>query len=242
MGERLNESWKLTHPKMALIVACILSIGHFLSPDPLNLERYGLGVLGVIVALVGVYRFNEVSDFKRGSTPWRYHVTIGCILIVLGVTMGVYLSIKYAWWVVVLLAIGAGGMVAYNVLRSPIIHNRVFYAFIWGGFPFYGSYALQTLNPVPTPGIVAWAVFFSVVAVEVLWTWGPVGCRHQAECKRATPDKVCHSPVMTCKDRMDIPASVRKHTQLMVTMKAVVIVLLMIAVLLMRKGLLEGRP
>jgi hypothetical protein len=163
-------------------------------------------------------------------------------LITLGAAMGVYLSIKYAWWVVVLLAIGAGGMVAYNVLRTPVIHNKVFYAFIWGGFPFYASYSLQTLNPVPPVGIVAWAVFFSVVAVEVLWTWGPVGCRHQAECRRATPDKVCHSPVMTCADRADIPAAVRKHTQLMVTMKAAAMVLLMVAVLLMRDGIWEGKP
>lgn len=141
-----------------------------------------------------------------------------------------------------MLAIGVAGMIGYNVLRTPIIHNRIFYAWLWGFFPFYGSYSLETLNPVPPVGIVAWGLFFAVVAVEVLWTWGPIGCRHQAECKRATPDKVCHSPVMTCKDRADIPAAVRKHTQMMVTMKAVVIVLLMIAVLLMRKGILEGKP
>jgi len=236
-----SEAWKLTHPKMALIVACILSIGHFLSPDPLNLERYVVGVFGVIIALLGAYRLNEAADFKRGS-PRTYHIAIGCTLLALGAAMGVYLSIRYAWWIAVLLAIGVAGMVSYNVLRTPIIHNRIFYAALWGLLPFYGSFSLQTLNPVPPVGIVAWGLFFAVVAVEVLWTWGPIGCRHQAECKRATPDKVCHSPVMTCKDRMDIPASVRKHTQMMVTMKAVVIVLLMIAVLLMRKGLLEGKP
>lgn len=226
----------LCHPKMLIVVACILSVGHLLSPRPLDPTRYALGLIGVLLALQGIYRYNELTDFRRGAIPRNHHVVIGTTLLLAGILIGVYLSVRYAWWIAMLLVVGAGGMLAYNLLRTRMIHNRVVYSAIWGGFPLYASYSLQTLNPVPPVGVVAWAVFFSVVSVEVLWTWGPVGCRYQGVCKRVRPDKICHSPNMTCKDREDIPKSVRVHTRLMLSMKAVSMVMLTIAVFLMRGG------
>jgi len=229
-----QEAWRLLHPKMALSVASILLAGHFLSPYPLNVERCVVGVVGVIVALTGSYRLNEAMDFVRGSTSRKYHIWMGSVLVALGSLMGIYLSIRYVWWILILLVVGAGGMLAYNLLRTPMVHNRVTYSVVWGAAPFLCSYFLQTLNPIPPLYIIAWAVFFSLVAVEILWTWGPAGCRYQAECTRARPDKVCHSPVMTCFDRLNVPKAIRQHTKAMVSMKVVGMMLLAIAVFLMR--------
>jgi 4-hydroxybenzoate polyprenyltransferase len=229
-----SEAAKLTHPWMASTVLLILSVGHFLSPYPLDLERYGLGLLGVLLALLGVYRINEIMDFKRGSIPRGHHMAIGMTLLAIGISIGVYLSWRYAWWVLVLLIVGALGMVLYNVLRSPIIHNRVFYGFIWGGFPFCASYCLQTLSPIPPLHVIAWGAFFSILAVEVLWSWGPVGCRHQKVCKRARPGKVCHSPNMTCADRENIPKPIRVHARTMISIKVAMMAVLTISVYLTR--------
>jgi len=230
----LSEAVRLVHWRMLVAVGAILSIAHFLSPYPLDVTRYVAGLVGVLVALCGIYRYNEVADFVRGKTPRIHHLIIGTILIVLGASVGVLLSLIYAWWIIVYLALGVGGMLAYNLLRTPIVHNRVTYGVVWGGLPFVASFCLQTLDPTPPPYIIVWAVFFSFVAVEILWTWGPAGCRYQLECKRARPDKVCHSPVMTCGDRANMPKAVRRHTKAMVTMKMAGMVLLAVAVFMMR--------
>lgn len=232
----LGETWRLLHPKMLVSVIAIISTAHFLSPHPLSAERYVVGVAGVVVALSGAYRLNEVQDFRRGSTPRKHHVMVGITLVSLGSLMGIYLSARHAWWILILLVVGAGGMLAYNMMRTPVVHNRVVYAAVWGGVPFVCSYLLQTLSPVPPIHIIAWAVFFSLAAVEILWTWGPAGCRYQAECTRARPNKVCHSPVMTCEDRANVPRAIRRHTRVMVTMKMAGMVLLAVTVFMMRGG------
>jgi len=234
-----RETLILCHPKMLLSVMCILSIGHFLSPYSLNVERYVLGLLGVALALLGIYRYNEISDFHRGVIPKRHHIIIGGVLLALGILIGIYLSLRFAWWIIFYLAFGAVGMIVYNVARSKVIHNRVFYGIIWGGFPFAASYCLQSLDAVPPIMIVAWAAFFSVLAVEILWSWGAMGCRHQNVCKRVKDgdySRVCHSYSLTCSERRDIPKGIRLHTRTVLDIKVVGVLVLTIAVVTMKLG------
>jgi len=232
-----QEALILCHPKMLLSVMCILSIGHFLSPYPLNVERYVLGLLGVALALLGIYRYNEISDFHRGVIPKRHHIIIGGILLISGILIGIYLSFRFAWWIIFYLTFGAVGMIVYNVARSKVIHNRVFYGIIWGGFPFAASYCLQSLDAVPPIMIVAWAAFFSVLAVEILWSWGAMGCRHQNVCKRVKDGdygRVCHSYSLKCDERRNIPKGIRLHTKTILNIKVVAVFLLAVAVFSMK--------
>mgnify|MGYP001328265138 CR=1 FL=1 len=242
MANKTKTMVMLLHPKMATIIACIVSMGHFSSPGPLDLERYALGLTGVLMAVFGVYRVNEVRDFEsRGSITVREHRVTALVLIFTGVIIGISLAVKYAWWILVLLIVGAAGMLVYNLSRSRIVHNVAFYGVVWGSLPYYCSYVLQGLDPVPTASVLILSVFWGVVAIQTLWLWGTMGCKHQIHCRRVPIGmpctRICHSPIMRCVDRYNIPRRVREHTKIMINIQVIIMVILTMAIGTWRYGM-----
>lgn len=238
-----QDFFTLIHWKMWLTVFSLMSIGHFLAPGPFEWQLYVFGNLGVLIALLGAYRVNELHDSTSSTAiPRAHHKACAVLFIAGGLSIGVVVAWMYAWWVVVLLAIGGVGMVVYNLDLHPVLHNKVYYGLIWGGLPLMFSEMLQSLNPVPTVSGVVGCMWGSVLAVLVLWTWGAMTCGRYAVCGRCAGDggerrpspRKCHSPVLTCTDRLTMPGEVAMHSRVLVNLTVLSIFVLMIMIAALR--------
>jgi hypothetical protein len=228
----------LCHPKMLLIIASILTIGHALSPNPIDVPRYLLAVGGVILATLAAYRVNELEDGTTSTAvPRAHHKVLAVIFMASALVCAGILVVLYAWWIAILAAIGVGLIILYNLDVHPLIHNKWVYALTWGALPLCFSEMTQALSPVltvPTLLLSAWA---GVVAIYTLWLWGPRTCGRLAVCRRAGGkpiDRLCHSPVLRCRDRVVVPREVDEHQKVLINLNVISVVLLTVAVIAMR--------
>jgi len=229
----LQDTLKLFHPKMLIIIMCLTSIGHFLSPNPFNMERYILGILGVLFGVLAAYRFNEEADLTTApSIPGTHHRATALILLIMAVSIGVYLSDKYAGWIILLAAVAVIILVVYNGLPRHPIHNKGVYAFIWGFVPLVFSEMLQSLT-WPTATTLFFGSWAMVVAVSTLYLWGPVTCGRAGSCTKAKGkpnNHLCHSPFISCKGRVTIPKEIDKHMKHSINLNLISIILITMAV------------
>jgi hypothetical protein len=95
----------------------------------------------------------------------------------------------------------------------------------------------QALNLVPTIPTLFFSAWAGVVAVYTLWLWGPTTCGRMAVCRRAGGKpigRLCHSPVLRCKDRVVMPKEVNKHQSTLINLNVISVALLTAAVVAMR--------
>ncbi len=236
----LRETIKLCHPKMLFIIVCLTSIGHLLSPNPLNVERYLLGVAGVILGVLAAYRYNELADSTTASViPRSHHKWAAPILLILAGSIAVFLSSKYGNWILLLAFVAIAFLVLYNLLEIPAIHNRAVYAFVWGYVPLVFSGMLQSLDPVPTPTMFIFGIWACFIAVSTLWHWGPTTCGRLQTCSKARGkpnNHRCHSPTLKCKDRVIMPREINNHMKVLIGLNDIQIFIITMAVAAWRPG------
>jgi len=236
----LRETIKLCHPKMLFIIVCLTSIGHLLSPNPLNIERYLLGTAGVILGVLAAYRINEIADKTSSKNITTYeHRLIGGLFMAGAVFIGSYLAGTYAMWIYYLAMIAVVMLIIYNLLSTPWIHNRIFYSIIWGFVPLVFSGMLQSLNPIPTPSMVIFGIWACFISVSTLWHWGPTTCGRLETCSKAKGkpnNHLCHSPTLRCKDRVIMPREINNHMKVLIGLNDIQIFIITMAVAAWRLG------
>lgn len=240
----LREAIKLCHPKMLFIICCVLTIGHVLTPYDFSVERYVAGIVGVVFAVLSAYRINEIKDRTSTKTTSMLHHRIVAIIFMLGACIvAIYLSIRYAWWIMVLAVIGAVLMVIYNACSNLIIHNRAVYGITWGGLSLMFSYMLQSLSYVLTITVFIFSAWATIIAVFTLWLWGATTCGRAElctkwicrDCGKGKADRIkCHSPVLSCYDRLTMPREVNDHSKLLINMNCAIIFILTISLVVLR--------
>jgi heme O synthase-like polyprenyltransferase len=220
----------LCHPKMLVIIFFILTLGHFLSPSPVDLARYGLATGGVLIAVLGAYRFNELNDRTSAtSIPRMHQKALAIVFTGIAMVCAIILAWLYVWWILALAIIGVGLIVLYNLDVSPIIHNRPVYALTWGALPLIFSEMTQSLNLMPTPASILFGGWAGFVAIYTLWLWGPTTCGRMSVCSRIVKSKYggfvpctlrrnCHSPVLKCEDRVAMPREVNDHQKVLINL------------------------
>jgi heme O synthase-like polyprenyltransferase len=203
----------LCHPKMLFVIACLLTIGHALSPYPINIPRYVLAVGGVVLVTLAAYRVNELEDGTTSiSIPRSHHKALAAVFMASALICAAVMSLLYAWWIFMLALIGVGLIVLYNLDVHPYIHNRVVYALTWGFLPLLFSEFTQSLSLVPTAPVLLLSTWAGVVSVYTLWLWGPTTCG------RMPVDRKCHSPVLRCRDRVAMPREVHEHQRVLINL------------------------
>lgn len=224
----------LCHPKMLLVIGCLLTMGHALSPTPIDPTVYLLAVGGVILATLGAYRINELEDGTTSTAiPRAHHKALALMFISLALLCATVLALLYIWWILILASIGAGLILIYNLDVHPLIHNRFVYALTWGSLPLCFSEMAQALDPVPTASALLFSAWAGVVAVYTLQLWGATTCGRMAVCRRAGGkpiDRFCHSSVLRCRDRVVIPKEITKHQTILINLNVFSVVLLTAAV------------
>jgi hypothetical protein len=225
---------------MLSIIFCILTMGHLLSPEPWSWERYILAVGGVLVGVLGAYRINELHDRTTSTAiPDIHHKAVIGLCIITGSGVAIYLSWTWAWWIMALALIGMALMICYNAIEHPIIHNRIIYGLTWGALPLIFSEMTQGLK-VPTWSTMVFGIWAGTMAVFTLWLWGPTTCGRMAVCARARGepiDRLCHSPVLRCKERVVMPQEVHDHMKILISLNCAQVFLITFILILMK---LEG--
>ena len=234
-----QETVLLCHPKMLLIIACLTTIGHFLSPAPFSIERYILGLAGVIFGVLGAYRLNEMKDRTTapGISP-GHNLTVGTIFILMAMLIGFYLAYAYGMWIVPLALSAAYIMIWYNVDENPWVHNKATYGYIWGFVPLVYSEVVQSLQFPTGPTLIfgAWAM---IMASLTLYLWGPTTCGRLGSCSKAKGRPIkhkCHSPILQCRDRVVMPKVVNDHMKVLIGLNDAQIIVLTMAVVMMKFG------
>ena len=235
----LQETLLLCHPKMLLIIVCLTTIGHFLSPAPFDLTRYILGLLGVIFGVLGAYRFNEDADRTTApSIPPSHNRGIGLTFLIIATIIAVYLSEQYERWILFLAATAVIFLVVYNALPKHPLHNKAVYAFIWGFVPLVFSEMLQSLT-WPTATALLFGSWAMIIAVSTLYLWGPTTCGRLGSCSKAKGRPIkhkCHSPVLQCRDRVVMPKVVNDHMKVLIALNDAQVIVLTMAVVVMKFG------
>ena len=100
------------------------------------------------------------------ATHLSDRVLIGAAVVSLAVAaaIGIAGAVMIGWWLLVLVAVGVGLVIAYNLeLNGGWLHNDVGFAIAWGGFPALVGYVTnaQTLR---WPGV---AVVLACIAISV---------------------------------------------------------------------------
>jgi uncharacterized protein with PQ loop repeat len=187
-----QETVLLCHPKMLLIIACLTTIGHFLSPAPINYERYILGLAGVCAGVLGCYRYNEATDRTTAPGISRAHnFKVGTVFILIAILIGFYLWSTYGIWIMTLVFSAVALMTLYNMSSHPWIHNRAIYGYIWGFVPLCYSEILQSLT-WPTATTLLFGSWAMIIAVSTLYLWGPTTCGRLGSCSKAKGRPIKH--------------------------------------------------
>ena len=234
-----QETVLLCHPKMLLIIMCLTTMGHFLSPTPFDITRYVLGMAGVCVGILGVYRYNEIKD--KTTAPGissSHNFKVGTMFILVATLIGCYLMWEYGMWLALLVFSALIIMIAYNISSHPWIHNKAIYGYIWGFVPLVYSEILASLRFPTGPTLVfgAWAM---LMASLTLYLWGPTTCGRLGSCSKAKGRPIkhkCHSPVLRCRDRVIMPKEINDHMKVLIGLNDAQVIVLTIAVVTMKLG------
>ncbi|KKN14141.1 hypothetical protein LCGC14_0999140 [marine sediment metagenome] len=230
----------LCHPKMLLIILLITTIGHLLAPGKPTWGVYLFGILGMTFLALGSYRLNEIHDRTTApSLNTNDHIISAIYFFGFALACASYLAYVQGWWIWIMVIVGGGLTALYNLDVHPLIHNRPVYGMIWGGMPLIFSAMTQAGSPIPTPATLVLGAWASVVAVYSLWLWGPTTCGRMAICTRANgepSDRLCHSPVLKCMDRLVMPGEVHNHMKVLIDLNLWSVILLTIGLTFIEFG------
>jgi len=225
----------LLHPRMLLVLVCLVVIGHFLSEGTIKWDIFAYSMGGTVFTILAAYRFNEYHDGTSSKRiPRRHHITTGIVLLFFTFQCGVLLMVRVGFWVIIPAFVACLIVVLYNLDVHPLIHNRIVYGFIWGMVPVVYSNMLQTGDVISRPEVWVFGSVAGVMAVHILWSWGPMTCGRFEICRRADgyPDltRLCHSPSIACRDRLRMPKELHNHSKRMVLLYDILVFLMTIFV------------
>jgi hypothetical protein len=207
--------------------------------DRERVERYILGLTGICLGVCGAYRYNETADVTTApGIPRSHHIWIGTTFLTVAMGIAVYLADKYEIWILLLAFTAAALLIIYNVSSHQYIHNKAVYAFTWGFIPLVFSGCLQSLT-WPTATMLLFGSWAMIIAILTLYLWGPTTCGRLGSCSKAKGRPIkhrCHSPVLQCCDRVEMPKVVNDHMKYLIGLNDAQIVVLTIAVVVMKLG------
>ena len=145
-------------------------IGSMLSPNKILWDRT-LAIVAVYLLSVGVSA--HALDAMAPNKPWGEFLTrrqlaaLAAIALAPALALGLYYSLSYAPWLVVVGLMEVFFLLSYNLeLFGARFHTEAWFAFSWGFLPVVAGYVLQTnsLGPLALAGAV---LGFTTAFVEI---------------------------------------------------------------------------
>lgn len=228
----------LLHPSRFVIIVMFMLMGAYLAPS-VDLIRFVVSVVIVFsMVALGAYRLDELLDNTTATSISNlHHKFVAGVGIAIGVILAVWQIYVYSIWLSIYFAAGLIGAIGYNV-DIRLFKNMGVYTFTWGCLPIIFSYSLQTLE---IPPLYVWFIGLSAALVSalILWGWGLRTCGRNPVCRKyesMSGEKLCHSPVVKCKDRLIMPKEINEHMKILLNLLFGAMLLLTIAVIMLHYG------
>ncbi len=141
-----------------------------LAPE-FHLDRYLLILLAGFFGLIMGAHYIDITSSKEKYLPYFPNMnrkairTVGILTVLLGLAVGVYMSLQYSPWFLVFVILGGFFALAYPVEKPKWLHSYPGFAVGWGFLPALASYYVQGLR-VDLVGI-ALAVFLAILVTEM---------------------------------------------------------------------------
>ena len=166
LGE--NEYVRLLHLPFTFCVLSFALMGALFSPD-IHLDRLLLSAAALFFGLgLGAHYVDET----RGR-PWRTRIPTKVLYIValtgliIGISIGVYLSYTVSPWFLLFVFVETFFAVAYNSeLFSGRLHNSLVFGLSWGSLVFLGSFYLNALTI--TPSALSASIVIGLYSIVIL--------------------------------------------------------------------------
>ncbi len=141
-----RDYWTLLHPPYTLWHLSYVAIGAALAPT-VNVRWLAESLLAFFLAVgLGAHALDELKGRPLGTRiPRSVLWAIAGIGLAGAVALGVDGAIEVSGWMILLIAVGAFLVLAYNLeLFGGAFHSDVWFALAWGGFPALTGFFAQT--------------------------------------------------------------------------------------------------
>ncbi len=141
-----------------------------LAPE-FHLDRYLLTLLAGFFGLIVGAHYIDITSSKEKYLPYFPNMNrkaikeVGILAVLMGLVVGVYMSLLYSPWFLVFVLLGGFFALLYPIERPRWLHNYPGFAIGWGFLPALASYYIQGLR-IDLVGI-GLAVFLAITVTEM---------------------------------------------------------------------------
>jgi len=147
-----------------------VTVASALAPE-FHLDRYLLTLLGGFLGLVIGAHYIDISASKDKYLPYFPGMNqslvrnIGVIAVLLGVVVGIYMSILYSFWFLIFVVAGGFFALFYPVEKPKWLHSYPGFGIAWGFMPVLAGYYIQSLR-IDIVGL-GLALFLGITSVQM---------------------------------------------------------------------------
>src|SRR3989475_3923897 len=141
-----------------------------LAPE-FHLDRYLLTLLAGFFGLIMGAHYIDITSSKEKYLPYFPNMnrkairTVGILTVLLGLAVGVYMSLQYSPWFLVFVILGGFFALAYPVEKPKWLHSYPGFGLAWGFMPVIASYYIQGTR-IDLLGL-GLAIFLGITVVEM---------------------------------------------------------------------------
>jgi len=123
-----------------------VTIAQMISPT-FNVQLYSCVLLASFLRLVVGAHFIDIGSSRAKFSPYiripSTMLAIGVLAVLIGVSVGVYISLRWNIAFLAFVAVEGLAAVAYPREKPKIAHSYASFGLAWGTIPFLGSYFVQ---------------------------------------------------------------------------------------------------
>lgn len=167
---RRNVWWFGLRWPFSLVLFSWVTVASTLAPQ-FHPDRYGLTLLAGFFGLVVGAHYLDITASGDKYLPYFPGMNraairgVGVVAVLVGVVVGVYMSLVYSLWFLFFVVLGGFFALFYPVERPRWLHSYAGFGLAWGFLPVLASYYIQALR-IDLVGL-ALAVFLGITVVEM---------------------------------------------------------------------------
>ena len=154
----------------SMVLFSWVTVAATLAPE-FHLDRYLLSMLAGFFGLVIGAHYIDIAGSNEKYLPYFPKMNrsairaIGILAVLVGVAIGVYMSLLYSFWFLIFVVLGGFFALFYPIEKPKWLHTYTGFGVAWGFLPVLASYYIQGLR-IDLVGI-GLAVFLGITVVEM---------------------------------------------------------------------------
>ena len=154
----------------SLVLVSWTTMAAALAPE-FHLDRYLLTLLAGFLGLIVGAHYIDITASKEKYLPYFPNMNrkairaVGVLSILMGLGVGVYMSLQYSLWFLVFIFLGGFFALFYPIEKPRWLHSYAGFGIGWGFIPALAGYYIQALR-IDLIGI-ALAVFLTITVMEM---------------------------------------------------------------------------